>query len=161
MKIITKTAGVLLAAAALTGVGAGAAMAAPAAHATTPAAAKVGATHAQVGASSDISRPFKIYNFTNQPMYWTGLTGDQHFTHTPAFGSELLPSQSAEFDVTFIAFTQQWDTITYTSADHTQSAAEIMHVDALSQPSAKAGDTSGPVTICDVGNNDMAIEVNY
>lgn len=122
MRIVTRVAGVLLAASALGVLGSLAATA----HADTPApptstSTSIASQDAQVG-SPQVSRGFHLYNLTNSPLTLKSITGDNRFEGVPPVGSVLQPGQYADFEVQFVVLSDQNDTITYTDGNGTYRA---------------------------------------
>jgi hypothetical protein len=116
MNIVTKAAGVVLAAAALCGIGASAALAAtPTGHAPHAAA---GSSSTSPSPSSRVgaplySRGFHIYNLTTTPWTLESISGDNNFEGVPAIGSVLQPGQYADFEVQYKFLSDQNDDVVY------------------------------------------------
>jgi hypothetical protein len=114
MNIVTKAAGVVLAATALCGIGASAAFAAtPTGHAPHAAAGSSSTSShssSQVGAPQ-YSRAFHVYNLTSVPWELNTITGS--YEGTPQLGSWLQPGQNDDFE----ASVGSQDTISFNTND--------------------------------------------
>ncbi len=138
IRITTKTTGVLLAGAALCGLGSLSSLA----YADTPSSAR----HT-VGAPQQVlySRGFLVYNLTSTPMTLKSVTGDGNFEGRPDVGSVLQPGQHADFEVQYRAFSVQNDDITYSNGSSALDAR--LTVDGLNdagRPTSTCSRVSGP-----------------
>jgi hypothetical protein len=152
--ITAKAAGVVLAAAAVCGLGAGAALAATPGHAAAGAAGHgkraAGSTSAgsRVGAPM-VSRGFHIYNLTSSPMTLRSISGDQNFEGAPPVGSVVQPGQYADFEVQYKVLSDQNDDVVYSNA--VGSFRAHLEVDGYNfgAPSSTCTVTSGPDSCSD------------
>jgi hypothetical protein len=150
MNIVTKTAGVVLAAAALCGIGASAAFAAtptgPAPHAAAESSNTSSHSSSQVGAPQ-YSRGFHIYNLTSKPMTLLSVTGDGNFEGKPDVGSVLPPGQYADFEVQYRFAYNQNDDIVYTDGIHVGAIPGVNMFDAHLTVKGQDGTTSSSCTV--------------
>jgi hypothetical protein len=105
MHILTKTAGIALAAAALCGITSLGSTAF--ADTTTDASRSTGGT--QLGSSQG----FHIYNMTGEPLTLSRIDGDRQFEGAPTIGSVLEPGQVATFEVKHVSAWWDYDNVVY------------------------------------------------
>jgi hypothetical protein len=160
MNIVTKTAGVVLAAAALCGIGASAAFAAtptgPAPHAAAGSSSTSSHSSSQVGAPL-VSQGFHIYNLTTTPMKLTAIDGDGNFEGRPNVGDVLAPGQYADFEVQYRFATDQNDDATYSNG--TDTFVVHMHVNDGNSPSSSVEVKLGTDTYTDPNSDGKTINL--
>ncbi len=123
MSVATKTAGVLLAATALCGIGSLASVA----YADTP-AQPTAATQQQVTAPQDYTRGFHVTNLSGNRIELVSVTGENSFGGRAADGSILAPGIGyQDFEMTYYFLRDTFNTLNYAMLDANGNTIGTFH----------------------------------